>query len=137
MNKIPIVEDSQFKGMKLGEIRNFVKAHYESKFKGKNVINEDKGITVTLGREGLHHTIYARNAGYIKLKALLIINEMIESAVYCNFKDADSDDPKDIIGYMNFKSKVIIEGLNHVFRISVRLSKEGKFFYDHAVRVKK
>lgn len=137
MKKIPTVDDSQFKGMKLGEVKQYVKTYYESNYKGKTVVNTDKQITVILGREGLHHVIFARNAGYVKLKALVVIDDMITNAEYCNFKIADEEDHKKrILGYLNFKSKAIIEGSAYWFRISIRLTNEGKFYYDHAVRIK-
>ena len=44
---------------------------------------------------------------------------------------------KEIIGYMNFKVSVMIEENSHKFRIVVRITKDGKFYYDHAVKVKK
>lgn len=137
MKKIPVVDDSQFAGMRLGEIKQYVKEYYDSHHKGKSVINQDKQITVYLGRDGLKHVLFARNVGYIKLKALVVISDMIREAVYCNFKGPDNNDSTKIIGYLNFKSQVIIEGSGYWFRIVVRLTNEGKFYYDHAVRVKK
>jgi hypothetical protein len=44
MKKTPTVDDSQFKGMKLGEVKQYVKAYYEDNYKGKSVLNEDKQI---------------------------------------------------------------------------------------------
>lgn len=137
MKKIPTVDDLQFNGMKLGQIKQYVKSYYNSNYKGRTVVNEHKQITVHLGREGLHHVLYARKLGYTKLKALVVIADMIKEAIYCNFKNADENDSNDILGYLNFKSEVIIEGSVYWFRIAVRLTNAGKFYYDHSVWVKK
>jgi len=98
MKNVPTVDDSQFKGMKLGEIKQYVKTYYETNLKGKSVTNQNKGITVILSREGLHHVLYARRLGYIKAKALIVIDKMIKEAVYCNFKNADANDPVHVVG---------------------------------------
>ena len=62
---------------------------------------------------------------------------MIKEAEYCNFKEPDSDDSKDILGYMNFKISIRINEELFTFRIVVRLTRNGKFFYDHSVKIEK
>ncbi len=134
---IPVVDDTQFKEMKLSELKEYVKTYFNENLRSKTATNFHKQITVQFSRKGLDHLLYARNAGYIKLKAVVVLKEMIENAVYLNFKNKDSDDVADIIGYFNFKCKVNVESNVQIFRIVIRLTKTGKFYYDHAVRVRK
>ncbi len=123
--------------MTLGEIKKYVKGYYLKYYAGKSVRNHHKGIVVMLGKPGLKHVVNARNSGYTKLKAIVKIPEMIANAVYCNFKEAGKNDPYSIFGYANFKSKVEVESKIHIFRIVVRVTATGHFYYDHAVKVKK
>ncbi len=66
----------------------------------------------------------------MKIKAVVVLKKMIETAIFLNFKDKDDNDSKDILGYFNFKSKVKVEDKIQIFRIVVRLTKSGKFYYD-------
>ncbi len=134
---IPVVDDKQFAGMKLGKLKEYVKIYFNDNLRNMSVINQHKGISVKFSRKGFDHLIHARNVGYVKLKAVIVLKEMVENAVYLNFKDKDEDDTKDILGYFNFKSKVKVESKIQTFRIVIRLTKSGKFYYDHAVKVRK
>ena len=121
----------------LGALKKIVKKYYDENLKGTTVINRDKGITVIFSNVGRNHVLYARKVGFEKLVAVFQLSEMVVNAVFTNFKGPDDDDFSNIIGYMNFKAKVNINGVTQAFRIVVRISKEGKFFYDHSVKVKK
>ena len=132
---VPVVADNQFAGMRLGQLREYVTNYFDKHIKDCKLINLHKGITVEIRKAGLRHLLYARNAGYVKLKAVMILKEMLINAVYCNFNEPDNDDGLNVIGYLNFKCKAKIEDKVQVFRIVVRLTKEGKFYYDHSVKV--
>ena len=132
-----VVDDRLFSGMKMSEIKTFVKEYYNANLKGNTVKNIQKGITIKFSRKGFDHLIHARNVGYVKIKAIVVLKQMVENATYLNFKDRDSDDSKEILGYFNFSCKAIVEGKNQNFRIVIRLTKDGKFYYDHSVKVSK
>lgn len=122
----------------LGKLKEYVKGYFIANLDGKQVVNKDKGITVILNKNSLRHVIHARNAGYVKYKAILLMDNMIENAEFCNFKNPDIDDDKDnIVGYMNFRTEAVIENKKQFFRIVVRITKQGKFYYDHVVRINK
>jgi hypothetical protein len=136
-NKIPVVEDKLFAGLKLGEIKTFVSDFFDKNLKNTKVKNTHKGVTVEVRKSGLRHLFHARNAGYVKFKAVIVLKEMIENAIYCNFNEPDVDDDLSVLGYMNFKCSVIVENKIQIFRIVVRITKDGKFYYDHSVKVRK
>ena len=133
---IPVVDDAQFAGMTLGDIKNYVKKYYHANIKDKVVVNKAKGISIKFGRKGLDHVIHARSAGYVKIKAVIVISQMVQHAEYSNYKDNTKGDIN-VIGFIHLKSKVKVENKIQVFRIIVRITKDGKFYYDHAVKVKK
>ena len=133
--EIPKVDENLFVNLKLGEIKKFVSDFFEKNIKNTKIENLHKGINVEIRKAGLRHILYARNAGYNKLKAVIIMKEMIRHATYCNFKEPDEDDEVNVLGYFNFKCKVNIENKIQFFRIAVRLTKDGKFYYDHAIKI--
>ncbi len=135
MNKIPKVENKQFEGMKMGVLKKYVKAFYINNFKTKTIRNKNKEIDIKFSSVGIKHLLHARKSGYIKLKAVTVLDEMIENAIFLNFKNPDSNDTTGIIGYMNFEVFVSIEGQNHYFKVVTRLTKDGNFYYDHSVKV--
>ena len=123
--------------VEITKLKKEMKSFYNTHLKGKTVKNKDKGISIILSSVGRNHVLYARAAGFEKLIAIKKLHEMVREAEYCNFKEPDADDGKDILGYMNFKVNVCINGETLLFRIVVRLTKNGKFFYDHSVRIEK
>lgn len=119
------------------KLKLLTKQFYNEKLHGLKVTNIDKGITVLFSSVGRNHVLYARNAGFEKLIAIYKLPEIVKNAKFTNFKNPDARDAKNIIGFMNFKCPVKINGVMQYFRIVVRISTDGKFFYDHSVRVKK
>jgi len=62
--------------------------------------------------------------------------KIIEIAKYNNFGNRKSTDSKEIIGYFNFKSKFYLDGnLEHV-RLTIRLQKDGKYYYNLEINKK-
>ena len=121
----------------LAELKLKAKQFYNEKLHGKSVVNKDKGITIAFSSVGRNHVLYARNAGFEKLVAIFKLPEILTIATFLNFKNADDNDHHTVVGYMNFKCPVKINGKLQHFRVVVRISKDGKFFYDHSVWVKK
>ncbi len=121
----------------VAKLKAQAKQFYNENLHGKCVVNKDKGVTVGFSSVGRKHVLYARNVGFEKLIAIFKLPEIISAAKFLNFKNADSDDHHTVVGYMNFKCPVKINGKLQHFRVAVRISKDGKFFYDHSVRVKK
>lgn len=129
------LNDEKIDGMTLSQLKKAIKDYYGKYVKGTSVVNKQKLITVDFPADSVKHVIYARKPGYTKLKAVFIIKEMIKNAEYLNFKEPDEDDGQNILGYFNFKAKAKIEGNVHWFRIVIRLTNNGKFYYDHSVKV--
>ena len=129
-------QDVLFDQYTLGELKSQAKVFYKKNLKGRSVINRHKGITIIFNEKGLRHTLYARKIGFTKIKAIWYLDEMVQEAVYCNFKNPDYDDVNSVLGYLNFKIRINSEGVIFMFRLVIRLTKDGKFYYDHAVKAK-
>ena len=134
MEPIKIIYPKVTKYEELAKLRKVVLQYYNQKLKGKSVINIEKGITVLFSNAGGRHVVYARKVGFEKLIAITKLPEMIRYATFSNFKGPDKNDAKNILGYMNFKVPVTINEQKQWFRIVIRITTNGKFFYDHAVR---
>ncbi len=107
---IPIVDDSLFVEMPLGKLKNYISDYFNKEIRNQNVKNIHKGLTISITKSGLRHLLFARHIGFVKLKVVMALKEMLIYAVYCNFHEPDADDGKEIIGYFNFKCKVKVEG---------------------------
>ncbi|MEZ4853085.1 hypothetical protein [Flavobacterium sp.] len=54
------------------------------------------------------------------------LKQIIENSTYNNFGDRKETDPKEIIGYFNFKSKLVIDGVKRHVRISLAIYNDRK-----------
>ena len=52
------------------------------------------------------------------------LETIIENSTYNNFGERKKNDPPNVIGYLNFKFKVIIDGKKRHVRISLRLDRD-------------
>ncbi|MDR0728599.1 MAG: hypothetical protein LBF19_00520 [Prevotellaceae bacterium] len=137
MKKIKIVIQKVTSQEDIARLREEMKSYYNARLKGKTIVNRQKGISVIFSSTGRQHVLYARKVAFEKLIAITKLDEMVEYALFTNFKNPDpDDDPQNIIGYMNFMVPVSINNALHRFRLVVRITKDGKFYYDHAVKIK-
>ena len=65
-----------------------------------------------------------------KAAAVLILPQLIRHATYNNFGKRKISDPQNIVGYLNFKCKCIIDGKKECIRLAVRQQTDGSFFYN-------
>lgn len=110
-----------------------IKDYYKTNLQGKFVVNEDTGITIVFTSDGLGKAISNRRIGKYNAAAMKVINQMLKVAEYSNFGERKPTDKKDIIGYLNFKAKVKIDGQIMYFRIAVKLRNDMKAYYNHTV----
>ena len=132
-----IITNKDWDKYSLSQLKQAVKVFYAENLSGKSIKNKQKGITVVFANTGLRHLLHARTSGYVKLKAISVLPSLIEQAKYSNFKAAVGEESKRIVGYFNFTSKVFCEGKMHNIHITIRLTNNGKFYYDHSLFTKK
>ncbi len=122
--------------VKTKDLRNAVVKYFQEHYKNKEVFNKDIGITIKISIKSGRKTAYGEAMYPKKAELVRILPELIEIAEYNNFGNRKPTDSKDIIGYLNFKSKCYLDGkLEHV-RIAVQFQRGGKFYYNIEVNRK-
>lgn len=122
----PITEVSteRFKNMKVSELRAFTLRYYNLFLKGDSVTIEKhlKEVIFTnkAGRKIAHgEAMYSEKTAVIaQLKTL------IKNSTYNNWGDRKPQDHPDILGYLNFKSKLTIDREKRHLRISIIVDKD-------------
>lgn len=73
---------------------------------------------------------------YKKAAILTILPDIIKYAQFNNWGNKKQTDGPNIIGYLNFKCKCIIDGEKNCVRIAVQMQKGGKYYYNVEVNKK-
>ncbi|MEI6435236.1 MAG: hypothetical protein WCP32_10355 [Bacteroidota bacterium] len=127
---IPKVSTDQLENIKKSSLRAFVKTYYSENFQNKiSVINEDLGIKVEFIGDGTKKTSFGAAMYLKKAATILILDKLIKYAKYSNWGDRKDNDKSTVIGYLNFKVKVFIDGKICHFAINIQVRNTGKFHY--------
>ena len=124
--KYPEISTDTFKDMKVSELRAFTLSYYLTHLKGKKVVIENhlKEVifTTKAGRK------IAKGEAMYKEKAAVIehLEELIKNSTYNNWGSRKTQDTPNILGYLNFKSKITIDGEKRHVRIAISLTRERK-----------
>jgi len=121
------VSTERFKQMKVSELRAFTLDYYLSHLKGKKVAikNHLKEVifTTKAGRKiAKGEAMYSEKAAVIEH-----LEELIKNSTYNNWGNRKESSPPNIIGYLNFKAKVTIDGEKRHVRISIAVDEKRKF----------
>ncbi|WP_314895092.1 hypothetical protein [uncultured Capnocytophaga sp.] len=122
----PEVSTERFKKMKVSELRAFTLRYYNLFLKGDSETIErhlkEVVFTNKAGRKiALGEAMYSAKAAVIAhLKTL------IKNSTYNNWGDRKGSDGKDVLGYLNFKSKLTIDGEKRHVRISLVVYRDRK-----------
>ena len=123
---VPEVSTERFKNMKVSELRAFTLRYYNLFLKGDSETIErhlkEVVFTNKAGRKiALGEAMYSAKATVIAhLKTL------IKNSTYNNWGDRKGSDGKDVLGYLNFKSKLTIDGEKRHVRISLVVYRDRK-----------
>jgi len=98
-----------------------------------NVLYKKHNDTDCFTSDGLGKITQHRKIGDINAAAVKIIDKMLENAEYSNFGQRKETDKQNVVGYLNFKSTAVIEGIKRHFRLSVKLKTDMKAYYNHTV----
>jgi len=120
------ISTEKFKDFNKKELRQFLFDYYNTFLKGKTIAIENSLSKVELlSRSG--RKITKESATY-KAKTAVIeqFEDIIKKSTYNNWGKAKTTDSKDLLGYMNFKSKVVIDGEKRHVRISIEVFKDRR-----------
>ena len=133
MAKIKI-STTQFENLETSEKRKLAAKLYNN-FKGKSIPNKEKGIIVEFIGDGARKLAYGGKFYNRKLAILEHLKQIITDMVYSNFGNRKITDKPNVLGYLNFKINVYIDGKSENLRIAIQLRNNGKFYYNHEVNI--
>jgi len=129
--------DSLWKKFSLKEKVEAIKKHYKEQLQGKCVINQDLGISVQFTSDGLGKITQNRKIGNTNAEAVRILEQIIEQAKYNNFGERKESDKENVLGFLNFKGKAVIDNTLCHFRIAIKRKTDGNTFYNHTLNRQK
>jgi len=127
---VPEVSMGEWEKLSVYESRQKIFDYYSTHYKGvRSVINLHLGICVEFNQRGARKSSFG-TAIYPKKKCLVeILDKMIENAEYTNWGERKPTDPTDVIGYLNFKVKVLIDKKVEFVHLVIQVTNGGKFHY--------
>ncbi|WP_454974328.1 LPD3 domain-containing protein [Capnocytophaga gingivalis] len=118
----------RFKKMSVPELREYTLEYYLENYGGKSISKnffKEDNIQIeffnTAGKK-LQKPIYKE-----KVAVLEHLESLIKNSTYNNWGNRKESSPPNIIGYLNFKAKVTIDGEKRHVRISIAVDEKRKF----------
>ena len=125
---VPEVSTEMFKHMSVPELREYTLEYYLENYGGKSISKnffKEDNIQIeffnTAGKK-LQKPIYKE-----KVAVLEHLESLIKNSTYNNWGNRKESSPPNIIGYLNFKAKVTIDGEKRHVRISIAVDEKRKF----------
>ncbi|MFC2398984.1 MAG: hypothetical protein ACFNP4_06700 [Capnocytophaga gingivalis] len=122
------VSTERFKKMSVPELREYTLEYYLENYGGKSISKnffKEDNIQIeffnTAGKK-LQKPIYKE-----KVAILEHLESLIKNSTYNNWGNRKESSPPNIIGYLNFKAKVTIDGEKRHVRISIAVDEKRKF----------
>lgn len=99
--------------------------------------NRHIGVIIKFNKYGQKELAYGRATHAKKTALMQCLPLLLEVAEYNNFGIRKPTDVASILGYMNFKAFVVIDGKKECARITCILRKDGNLYYNHEISIKK
>lgn len=120
------ISTEKFKKMSVAELRKFTLDFYKKHLSGKKAVIrkhlKEVVFTNTAGRKIAHgESMYSAKASAVEF-----LEELIKNSTYNNFGSRKPNDSNEVLGYLNFKSKLTVDGVKKHLRISLSLFKNRK-----------
>jgi len=123
--RISISTDA-LKEMKVSDLRKFTMEYYNRFLKGdhtaiKNSLKKVDFVTNAGKKIARGGAMYSEKAAVMEQ-----LKNLIEKSTYNNWGEKKNEKDNNLLGYLNFKSKLVINGEQRHVRISIALKKDGK-----------
>lgn len=119
------------------QLRILVIKHYAKHIQGKKIKNLHLGLELCFTGTGKQKSTRGSAMYLSKAVAVRILPELLRVAEYSNYKPRKKTDPSGLLGYFNFKAKIIIDGKKQSLRIATLFyEKDGKLYYNLEVNKK-
>ncbi len=126
---VPNISTERYRRMTQTELRKETLRLYKERCAGKIVINRHLGIPIHFRSNG-RKTAYGEGVYSKKAAVVEVLPLLVRVARYNNFGQKKDTDPKNLVGYYNFKAYVIIDGKKDCIRIAVQALNDGAFYYN-------
>ena len=126
-----LTNSAVFKNQIRAKLNVFAEAYYHKNIKGKSVLNVCSNHVIHFYAGGGKKIVYGSALYPYKAMVLVKLLEAMKYATLNNFGLRKEKDSPSVLGYLNYKVKVRIDGEIKNFRISCILNKDGKVFYNH------
>ena len=134
MKNLTKIIDTEWKKLPKRALGKISEKYFDKYLKGKKVINIENNVEIILAKTGWRHTIRTNKTTYNNIIIFKKLKEVIERAQFINFGELKEKDVKSTIGFLNYKSEVLINNKEqHTVKISVRIDENGKFYYNHYI----
>jgi antirestriction protein ArdC len=120
------VSTNALKEMKVSELRKFTLDYYKKFLEGKELAIKNSLKKVEFTTKGGRKIAYGGPMYSAKAVVLDHLEELVRDSTYNNWGDRKANDKKDVLGYLNFKSKLEIDGEKRHVRISIVVFKNRK-----------
>ncbi|MBQ0128359.1 MAG: hypothetical protein KBT57_00835 [bacterium] len=134
---IPSVDTlKEWNQVKLQQLRKIILDLIRKEYAGRIITNTDTELPIRVSVTSARKTALGEAIYFKKAAAVLILPDIIKYARYNNWGDAKQSDGPNIIGYLNFKCKCLIDGKKECVRMAVQFQKGGKYYYNIEVNKK-
>ncbi|ATA69631.1 hypothetical protein CGC57_01370 [Capnocytophaga sputigena] len=124
--KYPETDTDRFKKMKVSELRTFTMKYYNLYLKGDSATIEKYVKEVVFINTAGRKIAYGEAMYSAKAAVIAHLKTLIKNSTYNNWGDRKASDGKDVLGYLNFKSKITIDGKKRHVRISLVVYKDRR-----------
>ena len=101
---------NEWSQLKLQQLRKIIFEYIKNRYSGMTIINIDTGLPITISVTSARKTAFGEAIYFKKAAATLLLPELIKYAEYNNWGNPKPTDGPNIIGYLNFKCKCLIDG---------------------------
>jgi hypothetical protein len=133
---IPVVSTEKWKHLPKNELVKNAYDLYVSKLSGKEVINADLGIAVKFTKWTAKKTTKGSALYYKKAAVIEVLGDLVQYAEFSNWGNRKNSDKDSVIGYLNMKVKVEIDGILEHIHLVIQVKNNGKFQYTMEVNKK-
>jgi hypothetical protein len=135
---IPEVSTENWENLTLKESRNKIFEYYRTHYPfDRTIVNQHLGITVRFESESYRKTSKGGKIYSEKSCLIEILDELILYAIFTNFGDRKRTDEPNVLGYLNFKVKVKINGKIEHIHLTIRITNrnEGRFTFHYSMSI--
>jgi hypothetical protein len=125
---VPITYPKHYRNLPIADLKKECFKVFTERFAGKKVVNKATGAQINLKSRGAKHALYARTGGFEKVVCILKIDKILAEAKLAGTEKGKTEG---VICALKFKTAVLIDDRKFTVIAVVKVTKEGRMYYDH------